>query len=186
MFKKIQLYIVSLWFLFLLLFITKVEIPISLSPQAKFIGFRKLFSDNQIPTFAAIFMIIGGIYYFSFNRSITRGATLLPKQVTKLENINAETLSFLATYIIPLACIDLDKSRSLLVLTTVLILIGWIYVKTNLFYTNPTLVIMGFKVYKVDTQHTTDIIIVTKSRLLLNDFIYPRQIEDNIYYAKKQ
>ena len=66
-----------------------------------------------------------------------------------------------------------------------LILIGCIYVKTNLFYTNPTLSVMGFKVYKLNTQQTKDIIVISKNTLHLNDYIHPRQIEDNIYYAKK-
>jgi hypothetical protein len=186
MYKKIQLYIVSLWFLFFLLFLAKVEIPISFSANAKFIGIKKLIFDNQIPVFSTVLMVIGGVYYFSFNRSVTKGAPLLPKKITNLENINAETLSFLATYIIPLACVDLDKSRSLLILITVLVLIGCIYIKTNLFYTNPTLAVMGFKVYKLNTLQTEAIIVVTKNHLHLNDYIYPRQIEDNIYYAKKR
>jgi hypothetical protein len=185
MFQKIKLYIVSLWFLFLLLFVVKVNIPICFDGKCEFIGFKALILTNGIPLFALIFMILGAFFYFGFNSSITKGATLLSKKITSIKNLNSETLSFLATYIIPLACLDMDKSRSLPMLVLLLILIGWIYVRTNLFYTNPTLAIMGFKVYQLDTELTKDIIVITKQSLKNGDAILPRPINDNIHYAKK-
>ena len=145
MFQKVQLYIISLWFLFFLLFVSTVKIPLCFESECKFIGFKELFIGNSIASFSLLFMIIGTVFYFDFNRGVTRGASLLPKKVIKLKNQNSETLSFLATYIIPLACLDMDKTRSLPILILILILIGWIYIKTNLFYTNPTLSIGGFK-----------------------------------------
>ena len=80
MYKKIQLYIISLWFLFVLLVIETLEIPISFSPKAKFIGFKALIFENQISTFAIAFLILGGVYYFSFNGGITRGGDLLTQR----------------------------------------------------------------------------------------------------------
>jgi hypothetical protein len=129
-------------------------------------------------------MILGAMFYFDFNRNITRGASLLPKKIIKIENQSSETLSFLATYIIPLACLDMDKDRSLPMLILILILIGWIYIKTNLFYTNPTLSILGFHVYKIDTEKTPEIIVVTKSNLDINNNILIRKIDQNLYFAK--
>jgi len=183
MLKKVQLYIISLWFLFLLLFIVKVNIPVCFSDY-EFIGFKELISTNAIPIFALIFMILGGVFYFNFNTKITQGAPLLPKKIVTLRSLNSETLSFLATYILPLACLDMDKSRSLPMLILLLILIGWIYVRTNLFYTNPTLVILGFKVYSIDTTETKEIIVIIKHSLKAGDYILPRRINENIYYAK--
>lgn len=185
MFQKIKLYIVSLWFLFLLLFVVKVNIPLCFGEGSKFIGFKELILTNGIPLFALIFMILGAFFYFDFNNSITKGATLLSKKITTIKNLNSETLSFLATYIIPLACLDMDKSRTLPMLILLLVLIGWIYVRTNLFYTNPTLAIMGFKVYQLDTEMTKDMIVITKQSLKIDDTILPRTINDNIHYAKK-
>ena len=133
---KIQLYILSLWLLFILLFINKVEVPICFS-NCKFIGFSKLLSKNIIPLVSVVFVFLGFVFYYRF-RYITEGAKSLPEQVTNIENINWEHLTFLVTYVVPLLSFDLDfnlsEERNGIMFFLVLIIIGMIYVKTNMFY----------------------------------------------------
>lgn len=151
-----------------------------------FVGFPKLLETNIVPAVSLFFLILGSIFYLNFNHDIETGAPITPKQVTRIENINSDTLSFLASYIIPLACLDMDKERSLLLLIFLVVLIGWIYVKTNLFYTNPTLAIMGFKVYKIDTLNSIGMVIISKQSLSVGDWILPRRVNENVYFAKKR
>ncbi|TXK28420.1 hypothetical protein FVR03_20845 [Pontibacter qinzhouensis] len=129
-------------------------------------------------------MTLGFIFYYRFNYKFEKGATLLPVTVTHVENINYESVTFLATYIVPLACIDLDKDRSSLMLVTIIILIGWIYIKTNLFYTNPTLAIWGYHIYKVSTSNRTDITIIVRGKVAVGSSILLKNIDDKIYLAK--
>lgn len=183
--RKLQLYIVSVWFLFLILLLVKIDIPLCFDDKCEFIGVLPLLKRNVTPLFCLIFLVFGAYFYLNFNNDIERGAPLLPKKVQRVEDIHSETLAFLASYIVPLACLDMDKSRSLLLLFLLLVLIGWIYVKTNLFYTNPTLSILGFKIYKVNTESLNDIIIITKQPLSVGDWMLPRKVNGNVYFAKK-
>lgn len=128
-------------------------------------------------------MMLGIIFYFRFNYRFVQGASLLPVTVTKVENINFESVTFLATYIVPLACIDLDKDRSSLMLITILVLIGWIYIKTNLFYTNPTLAIWGYQIYKISTRNREDITIIIRGKVKVGDGIRLKNIDDKIFLA---
>lgn len=185
MIDRIKLFIISLWFLFLILFIIKADIPISFAKESRFIGFQRLITTNSIPLFALIFMILGAFFYFDFNNNVSKGAPLLPRKILSIKNISSETLAFLATYVMPLACLDMDKSRALPLLILLVSLIGWIYIKTNLFYTNPTLAIIGFKIYQIDTKTEKDMIVITKHLLKANDSILPRHINENIYFVKK-
>lgn len=129
-------------------------------------------------------MVLGIIFYKRFDYKFVQGATLLPSRVTEVENINFESVTFLATYIVPLACIDLDKDRSSLMLITILVLIGWIYIKTNLFYTNPTLAIWGYQIYKISTTNRSDIIVIIRGKIKVNDTITLKNIDDKIFLAK--
>ena len=63
-----------------------------------------------------------------------------------------------------------------------------IYVKTDLFYANPTLALLGFKIYKIDGNFEEGerqaIILISKQTLSINircDYI---KLDDRIYYAK--
>ncbi len=50
-------------------------------------------------------------------------------------------MTFLTTYIIPLVCIDLTKIRYVIVLVVLLVLIGFIFVRMDLYCGNPTLLL---------------------------------------------
>lgn len=186
MWQKFELYIISIFLLFLLLFINKV--PYCFYGDCGFIGFKSLFTEYIVVVISVFFMVLAAIFFLRFNHQIIEGAPNLPVKVTKIENCNYETITFLATYIIPLVSFDLDfnldKNRNLMMLFCVLFLIGWIYLKTNMFYTNPTLAVLGFHIYKINTLNEEGIIVIIKGKAKKNDWLYCKHISDNIYYAK--
>ena len=183
MWQKIELYIVSLWFLFLLLFINKIG-PICFGADCKFVGFRQLVLLNPIPTISLVFIILGVIFFWRFNYKIEKAASGLPRKITKIEDLYFENLAFLITYIIPLVGFDLDSSRNRITMFLMLGLIGWFYVKANIFYTNPSLAVLGYRIYKVDTEGSENMIVIVRGRLKVGDDIYPRPIDENIFFAK--
>jgi len=68
---KIQLYILSLWLLFLLLLINKLDIPYCIDDDCKFIGFQELLKLNIIPVVCFIFIVAGFIFYYKFKYIIS-------------------------------------------------------------------------------------------------------------------
>lgn len=187
MWLKIQLYILSLWLLFILLFINKINIPICFI-NCEFIGINKLITQNLIPLLSIVFILYGIWVYLRFNY-IIKGSKSLPEEIKEVENINWEHLTFLVTYVIPLLSFDLDfnlsEDRNGLMFFLVLIIIGMIYVKTNMFYNNPTLAILGYHIYKSQTTNRKNIVIISRETLNQGDWVQHRLISDNIYYAIK-
>lgn len=184
---KVQLYILSLWLLFALLFINKVQFPICFE-DCQFIGFYEIIVQNIIPLVSIVFIIAGFWFYYRF-KYIIKGAKSLPEKIEIIENINWEHLTFLVTYVIPLLSFDLDfnlsEDRNGLMFFLVLIVIGMIYVKTNMFYNNPTLAILGYHIYKSNTTNKKNIIIISREVLQNEDWIEHKLISDNIYFAIK-
>ncbi len=188
MWLKIQLYVLSLWLLFLLLFVNKINISIHFGNGYEFIGFRTLLKDNIIPLICVIFVFMGFVFYGKF-KYIIKGAKSLPEQIVEIENINWEHLTFLVTYVVPLLSFDLDfdlsNDRNGLMFFLVLLIIGMIYVKTNMFYNNPTLAILGYHIYKAKTTNKNHIILISKDTLVEQNWIEYKHISDNIYFAIK-
>lgn len=129
-------------------------------------------------------MVLGFIFFIKFKYNFEKGSSLLPIKVKEIENVNFESVTFLATYIVPLACIDLDKNRNPLMLIVILILIGWIYIKTNLFYTNPTLAIWGYHIYRISSEEKNNIIVITRKEVSIGDELYLKIIDSKIFLAK--
>ncbi len=189
---KIELYILSLWLLFFLLFANKVDFPIYFGENWQWIGIWQLVKTNWIPAICIAGMIYGFYAFWHFKYRVIDASKQGPWQIEEIENINFENLGFLATYIIPLLCFDLDfhlnEGRNALMLLLVLIAIGAVYIKANLYYTNPTLALMNFKILRItymDQGVSKKGIILSKEKLIRGDKIFARHIDENVYYAKK-
>nr|WP_010677771.1 anti-phage protein KwaA [Bacillus timonensis] len=184
---KIELYIISLWLLFLLILIVTINIPICFGEGCSFIGINKILTLNWIPIIALCFLIFGILCVFRFKYKIS-GSEQTPIIINNIENKNYEHLTFLSTYIIPLIAFDLTKPKYLVVLSVLLLAIGIIYLKTNLFYSNPTLAILGYRIYKADAkfriENRTNIILISREDLGVNQRVSYRKIDENIYYVR--
>ncbi len=190
---KIELYILSLWMLFFLLFCNKIEFPIYFGSNWEFIGFWQLIKTNWIPSFCIIGMIHGFLIFRRFKNRIMDSSKQGPWEIAEIETLSFENLSFLATYIIPLLCFDLDfhldEGRNAIMLLLVLIAIGAIYVKANLYYTNPSLALLGFNIYKITYNSQNKVkkcIVITRTKLNEGNKIFAKHIDEEIYYVRKE
>ena len=169
---KIELYFMSLGLLFGLLLIKAINIPICFDDDAKFIGCCNLIKMN-IPTLVCFFCLIAE--YFCVKRFLHSlgGSKDLPCTIKKIKNGNFEYLTFLTTYIIPLVCFDLGKPHECILLVVLLILLGIIFIRTNLYYTNPALCILGFNLYEAEIEYKSirlsNLKILSKIKLKEND-----------------
>ena len=186
--NKFELYIVSLWFLFLLIIVITVDISLCFGESCEFIGLSNILRKNIVSIISFVFVVIGAVFYFRFDYRIS-GSKKLPAKITKIEDLNYEHLTFLTTYIIPLICFNLTSTRYLFALAFLLIVIGVIYVKTDKFYANPTLAVLGFRLYRVTINTRTgikeDIVVITKDRLSEADQMTMLDLDKKVYFARK-
>lgn len=180
--RKVQLYIVSLWLLFLLIAI-KEFVLVSHSFSFTSNGIYNFSRYNLVAIISTLFCLLGFLFYYRFSY-LVKGSTQLPKEIKKIEDQNYEHLAFLTTYIIPFLRVKLE-GRDLLVTGLLLLIIGAIFVKTNLFYKNPTLALLGYKLYKVDTDKSSSLIFISKENLKLGDKVHHIHLSDNVYFVKK-
>lgn len=65
---------------------------------------------------------------------------------------------------------------------------GIIYIKTDLFYANPSLALLGFHIYKVDGNFKTgkkeNIILLTRIRLSEKQKVTYIKLDNRIFYVK--
>jgi Ca2+/Na+ antiporter len=118
----------------------------------------------------------------------TKRSIELPVKILKLEKINYEHLTFLATYIIPLITFDFEKERYVFVLAVLLVIMGVIYIKTDLFYANPSLALLGFNIYKVnikisDEEIKEGVIVISRKKLNVQQMIGYIELDDRVYYS---
>jgi len=180
---KIQLYILSLWLLFLLIALKEFHFVAWQGSVNWKINILSQIEAN-ILSFSSTILLILGFYYYRRFKYIIKGSSKLPKEIRKIENQNYEHLTFLTTYIIPFICFELVEFRNVLILVLLLIIIGAIYVKTHLFYANPTLALLGYHLYKVNTIESEGLIFISREILKQGDKVHHLHLSDNIYYVR--
>jgi len=176
----------SFWIFFLLLFIVTIEIPICFGNGCHFQGIKSLMSINNVIAFGSIvFLVVGINYYYQFNNRL-KGDLGLPVQIEKIENINYEYFALLMT-IISLISIDFTTFRGLILLNVLIVIMGAIFIKTELFYSNPSFAILGFHIYKSETNHINmkDSILISKEKIKTGDKVKYLKISDKVYFTKK-
>src|SRR5690606_1250029 len=143
--------------------------------------------QNPIPAISLLLLFYCTFSYLRFDFDL-KGATDIPFKIKKIEGINYEHLTFLATYVVPLISFDFGSGRQMIVLALLLLVMGIIYIKTDLFYANPSLALMGFHIYRADGEFKTGIregiILISRSKLYTGQNIAYIKLDERIYYAK--
>lgn len=185
--RKIDLYILSLAILFCFFIFITLRFPVCFGAKCEFIGWSLLLKNNVVPLVCLGLLIYCWIAYRRFKYD-TNKTVELPLKIIKIEKINYEHLTFLATYIIPLITFDFEKERYVIVLAVLLIIMGVIYIKTDLFYANPSLALLGFNIYKLDVSITgginkTGLMLITRRQLKENDMVSYIVLDERVYYS---
>lgn len=186
-YRKINLYILSLGLLFVFLIIITIKFPDKNFNIKEIEGWTTLLKLNLVPIISAIMFIYSFFAYKKFEFDL-KGATDIPFEIKKIESINYEHLTFLATYIIPLISFDFESTRQMLVLGLLLIVMGIIYIKTDLFYANPSLALLGFYIYKANggfkNGDREGIVIISREKIEFGQKVSYIKLDDRIYYTK--
>ena len=184
--KKLKLFIMSFWIFFVLLIIVTIDVPVCFGANCTFIGFKALFTINNSIAFSSFFLLLSGLlYYYQFLNEL-KGDLDLPVKIEKIDNINYEYFALLMT-IISLIAFDFYTIRGLILLIVILFILGAIFMKTELFYSNPSFALLGFHIYKADTNNPLlqNSVFITKDKIKKDDKVKYLKISDRVYFTKK-
>jgi len=110
--------------------------------------------------------------------------TLSPNRVTieRARQRDADTIAYVATYIVPFATLGVDSWRSRAALLLFLVLVGVLYVRAHLFYVNPVLSLIGYRIFEATTASGRVMLVISpRSYMAVNAQIDVRTLSDYIF-----
>lgn len=111
------------------------------------------------------------------------------RKFTRLRNYqrrDSEVMSYIASYVVPLATLSLDLFSQMFILITFLLVLLVLYVNSNMIYINPTLNVMGYHLYEIETEDgELSHYYLARKRLMRNETIYYVHISDEIWLETK-
>lgn len=186
--KRIQLYIMSLEWFFILMLIKTVNIPLikGIDNGPLSINWKNLLTEN-ISTIVILFFIYLAWQSGKKFKNTRKGSASLGIIKYK-QNADYNYLTFLVTYILPFLCFDFKTLRDSLLLLATLALLGAVFVKTNLYYQNPMLALKGYKLYHVKMSvgsknaEPIEAVVLSKTDLIEDKVMNFVKMDDHIFY----
>jgi hypothetical protein len=122
-----------------------------------------------------VIMIILILYLFKWKKLPTNRF-----QIIKKENTSAETLNYILTILLTIISIT-TFSWNLLIL---LLLIYLIYIAGSIYYLQPLLMLLGYKVFKCQIEGNNEIMIITKYHIRQNKKYTFHELFDSTYILR--
>ena len=116
-------------------------------------------------------------------RSARRSTNLESFTIKKSEEITKTYVPYIMSCLFPILIV-IDSLSTLFVVAAAMTLVGALYIKTRMVFTNPALILVGFKVYEIEAKdHTRPIKVIAKK--YPESTIRARYIDHDLYIEQK-
>jgi hypothetical protein len=134
----------------------------------------------------AAFCLIGPLGLWRYLHRCRKHHQHRSKRLRNYQRRDSEVMSYIASYIVPLATLSLDLFSQLFILITFLLLLLILYVNSNMIYINPTLNIFRFHLYEIETEDSDlSRYYLAQKRLIRGEPISYVHISDDIWLETK-
>lgn len=143
---------------------------------------------GQQPIWAIVVLTIGTaglimllLYFFQFARRLAP----IQERIVGLHTRDGETMSYIASYIIPFVAIPFGGWQQALALLIFVLVLGIVYVNSNMIHINPMLNLMGYHLYEITVEHSGEpYSLITRRRIERGETLRLVDIGSGIFLEK--
>lgn len=184
--QQIKLYVLSLTFLFIIIFIISLDLnACGIQTSCSIVDMIK---SNWLSAIMLALIVYCEILRREFEFSL-KGNTTDTLEIIECRSESYEHLTFLSTYIIPFLGFSFDSVMKISAYIFLLVIIGVILIKTEKIYANPTLAIFGYKLFRVTLQEGSkkyeSVIALTKKDLEIGQHVRYQFISKKICFVRE-
>jgi hypothetical protein len=118
------------------------------------------------------------------------GVKRLAPQALRVEQAqvrDGDALAYIATYLVPFAAVTATTARERGALGLFVLMITVLYVRSELFYINPLLALVGYRLFQVTSPGGSSVVLLTRRRFVqANITINARRLSDYVYWEERQ
>jgi len=104
--------------------------------------------------------------------------------VARARRCDHEALSYIVSYLLPFLALPTEGWQKITAMAVFYLLLGFLYVNTDMIHINPTLLMARFRIYEVETEGGETRCVIARSRLLSNSTISLVDIDDGLAVEK--
>jgi len=125
--------------------------------------------NNKIPMSLILLSFLLVVYFKLYSRLSLRPKGNPLFTIKTVVPQHKEYITYLGTYILPFVSLETKTIFDMVAVAFMFLTIGFVFSKTNLIYTNPTLAFFGFDIYEIEDSMGNKYDCITKDALKAND-----------------
>ena len=130
-----------------------------------------IFAVKQYPhshKVSLIFSLVAVISLVVLTVFIKTFKSLAPSDITVKDHSSkdGDSMSYIVTYLVPFLDIKFDQIENVIGLLITLVVLGVLYVNSNMIYTNPVLNLAGYHIFDIHTSEERPMVLVTRRSFL--------------------
>ena len=185
---KFKLFSISLFAVWLVLFVKNVDVPLCFGRDCAFVGWHRLITYRNIVAFASLIMMIVSLLslhqLFHRLKGSPDGLTTI---VTNISDRGFDYINTLATLVtlFSVILVPVNSLRDFIVFVLLIVVICICFLKTNLYYSNPLFAALGYRIYTVDSDSDklpNGSVVIFRGLLKDSARVKFYGISDNVYY----
>ena len=106
-------------------------------------------------------------------------------EIKKISTQEEKYIEYLGTYILPFIALESKDIFDVIAFVLMFFTLGYIYIKTNLIYTNPTLTFFGFNLFKIVTKSGEEYDCLSKDTFQVGDEPTGNKLAHDTFILKK-
>jgi hypothetical protein len=131
---------------------------------------------------AAGAIVLTGVFYYSKVNLTDQKLEVATTQIR-----DGDVLAYVATYIVPFAAMNASSARDRWAIVLFVVLIALLYVRSQLFYVNPLLALVGYRLFQVVTEHDASVVLISRQNFVRSHTtISARRLSDYVYWEVKK
>ncbi|HKC69734.1 MAG TPA: hypothetical protein VKG26_15960 [Bacteroidia bacterium] len=148
-------------------------------------SYRAMALNNLIPIFLIVLSIILIIYFkiYSWLALNPKGNPIFT--IKSIKPQHKEYVTYLGTYILPFAALETKTHFDMIAVAFMFLTIGFIFSKTNLIYTNPTLAFFGYDIFEITDENGKTIDCISKDDFKIEDRPRGLKLGENTFIISK-
>jgi hypothetical protein len=135
-----------------------------------------------LPTVVCIVIAIVGVFLPLVLLLAARKLAPQPLRVDSAQVRDGDALAYIATYLVPFAAIAASTARERGALGLFVLLVAILYIRSELFYINPMLALVGYRLFQVVTPAGASVVLLSRRRFLRSGIdVSARRLSDHVY-----
>lgn len=149
------------------------------------LNYKQIIFNNFIPISLLLLSVLLIVYFKIYSQ-----LTLKPKgnplfTIKSIKPQHKEYITYLGTYILPFVALETKTVFDMVAITFMFLTIGFIFSKTTLIYTNPTLAFFGYDIFEIETEEGKTYDCITKDSFTIGDKPRGLKLGENTFIISK-